>query len=370
MDALNFKITDSVSGEVKPFSIANFRANIFDILEEEYGTVEANKILGHSGGDASKDIGLLHYKPLRLRTRKGLQKGSVIDQFAVIFLEDILAKVDPKTKDVALPIGNGMNPKTFLQGQGFNKAALTVGEFKPPTPVDRVLDGAANAVSMTQNQIAQLTNTIRETFGVLSEALDTQLGQLRTKLGQVSKTAEEVKEATLARKGEKSKSLQDKIDNMPEIDRSDLRSLDVMNKRRLLKGLVTGLVTTAVAAPVKAAEGFVDIALESTDLAPEIQTRDKVDIEEERLLKLMQSDVMTPDLEFERDLAAKELRDCVSTKEKMLKRKSHPYRKSIDEKIRSYVERYKGELQDYAAEDDEREALYFDQRKGFAIPQN
>ena len=54
MAKMGLTITDSMTGEIKEFSISNFRANIFDILEEEFGEAEANKILGHSGGDASK----------------------------------------------------------------------------------------------------------------------------------------------------------------------------------------------------------------------------------------------------------------------------------------------------------------------------
>ena len=98
------EILNADTEKVKEFTLGDLRKNLFDILEEEYGYIDANRALGHS----TKDVGLGHYKPGR-RGRIG-KLGSSLDLFFRLYAEDI----------------GFLTPKALVKSYGLETAAENV----------------------------------------------------------------------------------------------------------------------------------------------------------------------------------------------------------------------------------------------------
>ena len=152
MDSMGLQIYNIGKEKVEPFSVRDLRKNIFDILEEEIGAGDANKVLGHS---SAADVGLNHYKVER-RSRKSLSRlQSAQEIFSNLYLESI----------------GFDSPQTVFGSKGYGFAN---DNFKSTTTVPFTVDKSP------EQQL--LENQTRTTTAQVSGAVDRSVDSLENKV--------------------------------------------------------------------------------------------------------------------------------------------------------------------------------------------
>lgn len=415
MDERGLFIRNTETFDILPFSLKDLRSNIFDILEDEYGAGAANQVLGHSTG---KDVGMDHYKAVRTERRSSLMNITTVDHFAKMFFEDILYTEDALGQ-ISLPEDKGLSPQAFLESHGFANAAKRIAKIAPVAgnAVDRAVQGVQHITAMSQNQVEQQINNFITNVTDLSKKLGKELSTVG---GQLTKLMEQVGQLKTAKEeaaGVSSKTLDEMsneervqfltdnkrpgesdalteyrmrekqgLDISPEFKQSVMEELDKQTdtfKQRMkdkfsgmitrdslkrgVQGLAVGAATLlGPAGKLKAAEIGSEIAIEAflpTALGPEIQD-DPSSIGQEELLKMLESDRMTPDMKQFSDLAARETRTRAERARPLAERKGvRGMAKAGQRQAQKKLRTYESALQN-RAEDLEEEY------QGFALKRN
>ena len=169
MDSMGLQIYNIGKEKVEPFSVRDLRKNIFDILEEEIGAGDANKVLGHS---SAADVGLNHYKVER-RSRKSLSRlQSAQEIFSNLYLESI----------------GFDSPQTVFGSQGYGFAN---DNFKPTTTVPFTVDKSPEQQLLE----GQTRTTTAQVSGAVDRSVDSLENKVKRLEGLIAQTQDLTQQA-------------------------------------------------------------------------------------------------------------------------------------------------------------------------------
>jgi len=168
MTSMGLEIRDLNKNAAVDFSVRDLRKNIFDILEEEIGAADANKVLGHSD---KADVGLNHYKVERKSRRSLSRLQSAQEIFSNLYMESI----------------GFDNPQTLFGSDGYGFAN---DNFKPTTAVPLsvdVPDEQQTLDSKTRSATAQASGAVDKSV----DSLENKVKKLEGLIGQVENLTEQ-----------------------------------------------------------------------------------------------------------------------------------------------------------------------------------
>ena len=180
-EELELNITDQKSGKIIPFTISDLRKNVFDSIDEEYGSGVANRVLGHS---TKGDVGLTSYKVDRTKRNKINVVQQAAEEFSNMYLQDV-----------------GMeNPKELYKTYGFND-----NFFKETTsvPIINSADQVTQASNKTMLQTERTTTDVGLGVDKLTTNVEKKLSNLDnlvTKLSTVSAQVDDLLGSTESNK--------------------------------------------------------------------------------------------------------------------------------------------------------------------------
>jgi len=224
MTSMGLEIRDLNKNAVVDFSVRDLRKNIFDILEEEIGAADANKVLGHSG---KADVGLNYYKVERKSRRSLSRLQSAQEIFSNLYMESI----------------GFDNPQTLFGSDGYGFAN---DNFKPTTAVPLsvdVPDEQQTLDSKTRSATAQASGAVDKSV----DSLENKVKKLEGLIGQVENLTEQTEglappdDKSTTNKAAKEQALLQKGDSY--------LSKFLGKNSDTLKQIGIGLVTTAASIP-------------------------------------------------------------------------------------------------------------------------
>lgn len=168
MTSMGLEIRDLNKNAAVDFSVRDLRKNIFDILEEEIGAADANKVLGHS---EKADVGLNHYKVERKSRRSLSRLQSAQEIFSNLYMESV----------------GFDNPQTLFGNKGYGFAN---DNFKPTTLVPFSVDAPAEqqaVESQTRTATAQASGAVDRSV----DSLENKIKKLEGLMGQVQSLTEQ-----------------------------------------------------------------------------------------------------------------------------------------------------------------------------------
>ena len=168
MTSMGLEIRDLNKNAAVDFSVRDLRKNIFDILEEEIGAADANKVLGHSD---KADVGLNHYKVERKSRRSLSRLQSAQEIFSNLYMESV----------------GFDSPQTLFGSDGYGFAN---DNFKPTTVVPLVVDAPAEqqtVESQTRTATAQASGAVDRSV----DSLENKIKKLEGLVGQVQNLTEQ-----------------------------------------------------------------------------------------------------------------------------------------------------------------------------------
>jgi len=168
MTSMGLEIRDLNKNAAVDFSVRDLRKNIFDILEEEIGAADANKVLGHSD---KADVGLNHYKVERKSRRSLSRLQSAQEIFSNLYMESV----------------GFDSPQTLFGSDGYGFAN---DNFKPTTVVPLVVDAPAEqqtVESKTRTATAQASGAVDRSV----DSLENKIKKLEGLVGQVQNLTEQ-----------------------------------------------------------------------------------------------------------------------------------------------------------------------------------
>ncbi len=168
MTSMGLEIRDLNKNAAVDFSVRDLRKNIFDILEEEIGAADANKVLGHSD---KADVGLNHYKVERKSRRSLSRLQSAQEIFSNLYMESV----------------GFDNPQTLFGNEGYGFAN---DNFKAGTVVPLTVDAPAEqqaVESQTRTATAQASGAVDRSV----DSLENKIKKLEGLMGQVQSLTEQ-----------------------------------------------------------------------------------------------------------------------------------------------------------------------------------
>jgi len=168
MKSMGLEIKDLSKNKVVDFSVRDLRKNIFDILEEEIGAADANKVLGHS---EKADVGLNHYKVERKSRRSLSRLQSAQEIFSNLYMESV----------------GFDSPQTLFGNDGYGFAN---DNFKPTTVVPLAVDAPVEqqvVESQTRTATAQASGAVDRSV----DSLENKIKKLEGLMGQVQSLTEQ-----------------------------------------------------------------------------------------------------------------------------------------------------------------------------------
>lgn len=168
MTSMGLEIRDLNKNAAVDFSVRDLRKNIFDILEEEIGAADANKVLGHS---EKADVGLNHYKVERKSRRSLSRLQSAQEIFSNLYMESV----------------GFDNPQTLFGNKGYG---FVNDNFKPTTLVPFSVDAPAEqqaVESQTRTATAQASGAVDRSV----DSLENKIKKLEGLMGQVQSLTEQ-----------------------------------------------------------------------------------------------------------------------------------------------------------------------------------
>ena len=216
MKSMGLEIRDLSKNKAVDFSVRDLRKNIFDILEEEIGAADANKVLGHS---EKADVGLNHYKVER-KSRKSLSRlQNAQEIFSNLYMES-LGFDNPQLMFGAKGYG--------FSDSNFNATTAIGSTVAAPTEQQavqtEVRTAAAQTTAAVDRSVESLENKIKKLEGLTSQVRD--LTAQTEELVQPVDTATQRKEAARDR---------------GKAHRNALR--EMLNPRNLKSSALAGLAT-------------------------------------------------------------------------------------------------------------------------------
>ena len=251
MKSMGLEIKDLSKNKVVDFSVRDLRKNIFDILEEEIGAADANKVLGHS---EKADVGLNHYKVERKSRRSLSRLQSAQEIFSNLYMESI----------------GFDSPQTLFGSDGYGFAN---DNFKPATVVPLTIDAPAEqqaVESQTRTATAQASGAVDRSV----DSLENKIKKLEGLMGQVQSLTEQTEELGITddKVSRKEKTRQSKINNAKTSISSMISNFGENIDPDTLKGYAVAALGTAASLPVigkliKPAAAATDAALTALDVA-------------------------------------------------------------------------------------------------------
>ena len=169
MDSMGLQIYNIGKEKVEPFSVRDLRKNIFDILEEEIGAGDANKVLGHS---SAADVGLNHYKVER-KSRKSLSRlQSAQEIFSNLYMESI----------------GFDSPQTVFGNNGYG---FSNDNFKPTTAVPFTVDKSPEQQLLE----TQSRTTTAQVSGAVDRSVDSLENKVKRLEGLIAQTQDLTQQA-------------------------------------------------------------------------------------------------------------------------------------------------------------------------------
>jgi hypothetical protein len=161
------EVVDRTTNTVVDFTLGNLRKNIFDILDEELGSDQANKVLGHG---SKGDMGLDHYKVERAAPKGGGEKrlskvAAAGELFTALYFRAI----------------NQSNPKKLFKSYGFNpKSFLTKlrSPLEPTTPAQAVQQDTEQTATKQGSDVRKTLDQTKQDLADL-EQLQGRIDELR-----------------------------------------------------------------------------------------------------------------------------------------------------------------------------------------------
>ena len=175
MSSMGLEIRDLTKNAPVEFSVRDLRKNIFDILEEEIGAADANKVLGHS---EKANVGLNYYKVERKSRRSLSRLQSSQEIFSNLYMESV----------------GFDNPQTLFGSDGYGFAN---DNFKTSTLVPLTVDAPAEQQtvdSQTRTAAAQASGAVDRSV----DSLENKIKKLETLITKTQDLTEQTAELTPA----------------------------------------------------------------------------------------------------------------------------------------------------------------------------
>ena len=175
MSSMGLEIRNLTKNVPVEFSVRDLRKNIFDILEEEIGAADANKVLGHS---EKADVGLNHYKVERKSRRSLSRLQSAQEIFSNLYMESV----------------GFDNPQTLFGSDGYGFAN---DNFRTATVVPLTVDAPAEQQtvdSQTRTAAAQASGAVDRSV----DSLENKIKKLETLITKTQDLTEQTAELTPA----------------------------------------------------------------------------------------------------------------------------------------------------------------------------
>jgi hypothetical protein len=223
MSSMGLEIRDLTKNASVDFSVRDLRKNIFDILEEEIGAADANKVLGHS---QKADVGLNYYKVERKSRRSLSRLQSSQEIFSNLYMESV----------------GFDNPQTLFGSDGYGFAN---DNFKTSTLVPLTVDAPAEqqtVESQTRTAAAQASGAVDRSV----DSLENKIKKLETLITKTQDLTEQTAglspaDDKAAAKAKKKEAAAGKFDDFLSDMAEEFSSVKTTLKSSAIAAATTGL---------------------------------------------------------------------------------------------------------------------------------